>query len=57
MENETPWYLRPPTEEELRRYAADPWAGVPEHLRPRFLESEIEIKSRLAFEAATAKKE
>lgn len=48
MSKEVPWYLRPFTEEERRRYAADPWSGVPEHLRPRFLESEIEYRMRIA---------
>lgn len=54
MENETPWYLRPPTEEELRRYAADPWAGTPEHLRPQFLKSELEMKGEALMESRTS---
>lgn len=42
-----PWYILPPTEEERRRYNRDPFTGIPEHLRPQFLESEYEIKARI----------
>ena len=50
MNKDTPWYLLPPTEEELRLCGSGQWNGVPDHLRPRFLESEIEVRGRLARE-------
>lgn len=50
MNKDTPWYLLPPTEEELRWCGSGQWNGVPDHLRPRFLESEIEVRGRLARE-------